>query len=208
MKTDDLINVLVADSTPVRDARSALLRVVPLAVLALAIVMGVWLGLRPDAMTALPAIAMKLSITLSLAGIALALLPSVVMHLNPAGRISALAIAPAVAAVFVAMDIAANGPAGAMTRLVGTKASHCLVLIPLLSIIPLAGLLFAARQGMPASPAGAGALAGVAAAGIGASFYALNCLEDSPLFVACWYSIATLIVTAAGAMLGSRLLRW
>jgi len=208
MKTDDLIHALAADTTPVPSARTALMRLVPLAVLATAIVMGATVGLRPDAANAMGATAMKLSITLSLAGMALAMLPAQVMQLHPAGKVVVLAIAPVLAAVFVAIDLASNGTAGALTRLVGTKASHCLVLIPAFSILPLAALLFAGRQGMPASPAGAGALAGLAAAGIGASFYALNCVEDSPLFVASWYSLATLIVTALGAVLGSRLLRW
>lgn len=208
MKTDDLIHALAADTTPAPSARTALMRLVPLAVLATAIVMGATVGLRPDAANAMGATAMKLSITLSLAGMALAMLSAQVMQLHPAGKVAALAIAPVLAAVFVAIDLASNGTAGALMRLVGTKASHCLVLIPAFSILPLAALLFAGRQGMPASPAGAGALAGLAAAGIGASFYALNCVEDSPLFVASWYSLATLIVTALGAVLGSRLLRW
>ncbi|HRK23457.1 MAG TPA: NrsF family protein [Beijerinckiaceae bacterium] len=208
MRTADLINALAADTTPAGNARSSLLRVVPLAVVVLAIVMGSAIGLRPDATEAMPAIAMKLSITLSLATIALMLLLAMSVHLNLAGRLSVLAIVPVFALAFVVMDLVTNSSAGAMTRLVGTKSSHCLVLIPALSSIPLAGFLAAARHGMPASPAGAGALAGLAAAGIGASFYALNCMEDSPLFVAFWYSIATLIVTGAGAALGSRLLRW
>jgi len=208
VRTADLINALAADTTPAGNARSSLLRVVPLAVVVLAIVMGSAIGLRPDATEAMPAIAMKLSITLSLATIALMLLLAMSVHLNLAGRLSVLAIVPVFALAFVVMDLVTNSSAGAMTRLVGTKSSHCLVLIPALSSIPLAGFLAAARHGMPASPAGAGALAGLAAAGIGASFYALNCMEDSPLFVAFWYSIATLIVTGAGAALGSRLLRW
>ena len=54
----------------------------------------------------------------------------------------------------------------------------------------------------------AGAAAGLLAAGIGATLYATHCQSDSPLFVAVWYVIATAIVTAAGAILGSRLLRW
>jgi hypothetical protein len=33
-------------------------------------------------------------------------------------------------------------------------------------------------------------------------------MDDSPLFMATWYGIATVIVAAAGAFLGARLLRW
>jgi hypothetical protein len=46
------------------------------------------------------------------------------------------------------------------------------------------------------------------ASGIGASFYAANCTDDSPLFVLAWYPIAASIVTGAGFLIGRRLLRW
>jgi hypothetical protein len=64
------------------------------------------------------------------------------------------------------------------------------------------------RQGAPERPARAGALAGLAAAALAATLYASNCTDDSPLFVALWYSLAALIVMAAGALVGGRLLRW
>jgi hypothetical protein len=94
------------------------------------------------------------------------------------------------------------------TKLIGTNAAHCLTIIPLLSIAPLGALLFAMREGAPQNPRIAGALAGAAAAGIAATLYASNCPDDSPLFVASWYPLATLIVAAAGAFAGDRLLRW
>jgi hypothetical protein len=64
------------------------------------------------------------------------------------------------------------------------------------------------RQGAPSDPGLAGALAGLVASGIGASFYAANCTDDSPLFVLAWYPIAASIVTGAGFLIGRRLLRW
>ncbi len=95
-----------------------------------------------------------------------------------------------------------------LTKLVGSNAIHCLTLIPLLSIAPLAALLVAMRAGAPVSPTLAGAAAGFVAAGIAATLYASNCTDDSPLFVATWYTLATLIVVAVGALVGGRLLRW
>jgi hypothetical protein len=94
------------------------------------------------------------------------------------------------------------------TKLIGSNAMHCLTIIPLLSIAPLAALLFVMREGAPRNPGIAGALAGAAAAGIAATLYASNCPDDSPLFVASWYPLATLIVAAVGAFAGDRLLRW
>jgi hypothetical protein len=95
-----------------------------------------------------------------------------------------------------------------MTRLVGTNWMHCLMLIPLLSIPPLVALILALREGAPRHPALTGALAGAAAAGVAATIYATNCTDDSPLFVASWYPLATLIVVAAGALAGRRFLSW
>jgi hypothetical protein len=92
--------------------------------------------------------------------------------------------------------------------MVGVNARLCLTLIPLLAIGPLACLLAALRQGAPSSPGLAGAIAGLAASGIAATFYAAHCTDDSPLFVMTWYLIAALIVTSAGYLIGRRLLRW
>jgi hypothetical protein len=94
------------------------------------------------------------------------------------------------------------------TRLVGTNWMHCLMLIPLLSIPPLIALIVALREGAPRRPALTGALAGAAAAGVAATIYATNCTDDSPLFVASWYPLGTLIAVAAGALAGRRFLRW
>jgi hypothetical protein len=43
---------------------------------------------------------------------------------------------------------------------------------------------------------------------VGATLYASHCTDDSPLFVATWYSIATALVAAIGALAGSRMLRF
>lgn len=94
------------------------------------------------------------------------------------------------------------------TRLIGTNALHCLTIIPLLSIPPLAALIYAMRRGAPLNPALTGAVAGAASAGIAATLYAANCPDDSPLFVATWYPLATMIVVAIGALAGHRFLRW
>ena len=51
-------------------------------------------------------------------------------------------------------------------------------------------------------------IAGLASAGIAATYYASNCTDDSPLFVVTWYPLAAGIVALVGAAAGSRLLRW
>ena len=94
------------------------------------------------------------------------------------------------------------------TRLVGHNSRVCMTAIPLLSLPLLAAALIGLRHGAPARPALAGALAGMLSAGLAATLYAAQCTDDSPVLVATWYTIATAMVAAVGALAGSRLLRF
>jgi hypothetical protein len=95
-----------------------------------------------------------------------------------------------------------------MTRLVGSNSRVCMTSIPLLSLPLLAGALVGLRHGAPARPALAGAMAGLISAGLAATVYASHCTDDSPLFVATWYTIAVAAVTAVGALIGAKVLRF
>jgi len=93
-------------------------------------------------------------------------------------------------------------------RLIGEKSMHCMPMIPLMAAPLLAALIWAMRAGAPLYPGLTGALAGAASAGIAALLYASSCPDDSPLFVATWYPLATLICTGVGAVAGRRFLVW
>jgi hypothetical protein len=54
----------------------------------------------------------------------------------------------------------------------------------------------------------AGAAAGLAAGATGAAVYSLHCPELAAPFLGTWYVIGVLIPTAAGALIGPRVLRW
>jgi hypothetical protein len=95
-----------------------------------------------------------------------------------------------------------------MTRLVGQNSRVCMTAIPVMSLPLLTAALIALRHGAPTRPVLAGAIAGLLSAGLAATFYASHCTDDSPLFVATWYTIATALVTAIGALAGSRVLRF
>jgi len=95
-----------------------------------------------------------------------------------------------------------------LSRLVGANAMHCTVTIPTLAAPVLAALIVALRSGAPLHPALTGALAGAASAGAAALIYAPSCPDDSPLFVATWYPLATLICMGVGAIAGRRFLAW
>ena len=105
-------------------------------------------------------------------------------------------------------DLAVVPAADWGTRMIGKNHWHCLALTPFLSIAPLVAALLAARHGATTRPALTGAVAGLAAAGVGATLYAMNCTDDSPLFVAVWYPLAVAIVAGLGALAGRRWLAW
>jgi hypothetical protein len=91
----------------------------------------------------------------------------------------------------------------------GHNALICSTLVPLMSFGPLiAALVVLKRSGAPTNPALAGAGAGLVAAAFGLALYSTHCPDDSPLFVACWYGLATVITVVIGSILGSRWLRW
>lgn len=212
MKTDDLIAAISADAgTP----RAPIGRLVWLGAgagtLAAAVLFFALLPVRPDMMDAMatPRFLFKWAFTLTLLATAMALILQLARP-QPVPRLQLLALlaAPLVLAAGVGSELISLPSSDWMSTMVGTNAVGCMVLIPLLSALPLAVMIIALRQGAPAWPALAGAVAGLVAAGIAATFYATHCQNDSPLFMAAWYAMATAIVAAAGALLGARLLRW
>ena len=83
--------------------------------------------------------------------------------------------------------------------------------IPLLSLPLLAGALIGLRHGAPARPAVAGAIAGMLSAGLAATLYASHCTDDSPLFVATWYTHRDRVGhrdRRAGGIAGAAVLAW
>ena len=118
------------------------------------------------------------------------------------------AVAPLMLVCAIAIELMTEPEAKWLVRLVGHNSRTCLTVIPLLSVGPLLCFFVALRAGAPRAPGFAGAIAGVAASGIGATFYAANCTDDSPLFVATWYPLAVLMVSAVGCFGGRLLLRW
>ena len=116
----------------------------------------------------------------------------------------ALLIAPLLLVAGVSAELVAS-PINVWTaKLIGTNAVACVTLIVLLSTLPFAALFFALSQGAPAEPGLAGAVAEIAAGSLAATLYAMHCTDDSPLFVATWYTIGIRIMALAGSVLGER----
>jgi hypothetical protein len=212
METDQLIRTLAADNAhrarPVGFVLAlALLSAAPFSVAMF--LMG--LGVRPDLMTAMhnPFFDLKFVVTLALAISAM----TVGLHLSrPEASLHGwgwLLLIPAGLLVGgIASEMMLPQRLPMMTRLVGNNSRDCVAAIPLMSLPLLAAALIGLRHGAPTRPAVTGAIAGLLSAGLAATLYASHCTDDSPLFVATWYSIATALVTAIGALAGSRVLRF
>ncbi|MBP1883207.1 NrsF family protein [Sinorhizobium mexicanum] len=212
METHELIKALAADTRrsgmPMAIAWSGA-AVASLAVAA--IVFLALLGPRPDIANALETLRFpfKFVVTIALAASAFGLLRMLSRpETEPRPLLPYLAIAPALLAAGVLAELVVS-PANAWSaKLVGTNSLVCLTYIPLIGTGPLALLLLALRHGAPSRPAIAGALAGLTAGGVAAAFYATHCPDDSPLFVATWYTIAIAFLALLGAFGGRCVARW
>jgi hypothetical protein len=212
MDTDRLIRTLAADNdTRARPVGAVLAAALLIALPVSAAMLLATLGVRKDFMTAMhnPFFDLKFVVTLALAIPAIA----ISLHLSrpeaSLRRWAWLLLLPvAVLALAISGEMMLPQRLPMMTRLVGSNSRVCLTAIPVFSLPLLAAALFGLRHGAPARPAVAGALAGLLSAGLAATLYAAHCNDDSPLFVATWYTLATALVTAIGALAGARLLRF
>ncbi len=212
MQTDQLIRTLAADSMdrerPVGLALAlALLSAAPVSVA----MFFLGLGIRPDVMTAMhnPFFDLKFVVTLALA------IPAIIVSLHLSrpeaslrGWAWLLAIPAGLLVAGIAGEMMLPQRLPVMTRLIGSNSRVCLTAIPLISLPLLAAALIGLRHGAPTRPAVAGAIAGMLSAGLAATLYASHCTDNSPLFVATWYTLATALVAAIGALVGSRVLRF
>ncbi|MGA2053978.1 MAG: DUF1109 domain-containing protein [Bradyrhizobium sp.] len=212
METEQLIRMLAADNPHRARPVGLILMFGLLAAAPVSVAMFMMaLGVRPDVMTAMhnPFFDLKFVITLALAISAIA----VSLHLSrPEASLKGwgwlLLIPVGIIAAGIASEMMMPQRLPMMTRLIGSNSRVCMTAIPLLSLPLLAGALVGLRHGAPARPALAGALAGLVSAGLAATLYASHCTDDSPLFVAAWYPIATAVVTAVGALIGAKVLRF
>lgn len=212
MRTDDLVQALVADSTAAPPPLGAqLVWALGAGLLLSAVGFLLVLGPRPDISGAAGTMRFDIKIVevILLAVTAFALVLQVGRPVPVRGwRVVALAAAPALLIVTVVAELFAVPSSQWLVKLVGTNSRVCLTAIPLMSLPLLAAFMIVLRRGAPASGAVAGAVAGLAASGLAAVLYAMHCPDDSPLFVAVWYPIAIGGVTLVSALLGRLLLRW
>ena len=212
MKTEDLIAKLGADNSRRSWSPAAtLLIAAATSVIVAGLLLMLTMGVRPDVAEALTTwrFDFKFVVTLTVVVSAYSLLHRALFPQSGARFPTWLLLAgPAVLLAGVAFELIAMPEAGWAMAATGKNSVLCLTVIPALGIVPLALLVWALRQGAPTRPTLGGFCAGILAGGIAATFYAANCTDDSPLFVATWYPIAVIALGAAGAVLGRYAARW
>lgn len=209
MKTSDLIKALSVDARPAQPLGRTWLAAAAIATAIAAVMFFGTIGPRPDIAAAAQTVRfpMKFVVTIALAASAFAVL----RELSRPGeepRWTWLLPAPLLLGLAVAAEFLAIPRDQLVARLVGNNMLVCLTFIPLIGLGPLAVFLAALRHGAPTRPLIAGAIAGLAAGGLAATFYAAHCTDDSPLFVATWYTIAVAVLAALGAVLAPHIARW
>jgi hypothetical protein len=211
--TDDLIVRLGAELSPVKSGGTARRLAAGLAAGAVlsAVLVGAWLGLRPDLAAAITTgpFWMKFVYTLALAGLGFWLAERAARPGVALGGLPALAGGLILAMVLVGLGLLAAAPgADRAPMLLGSSYRVCPWLIAVVSTPTFAGAVWAMRGAAPTRPTLAGACAGLLAGGAGAWIYAFHCPEVAEPFLAVFYTGGVLLVTAAGAIVGRFALRW
>lgn len=214
MKTDELINTLVGDHSaqprpePVR--RGLVVAIIGGLAISSAL-FSLTLELRPDILSALGSWRFDLKLSASLvlaiaaAWVALRLSSPVTMPLSAMRALIVPALLLLAGVIYEIVTI----PASAWpSRAMGVNGVMCLASIIFLSVLPLTVTIFALRRGAPTSPELTGAVGGLLAGGMGAAVFAMHCTNDSPLFVAIWYTLAIGLMAMIGLLFGRYVLRW
>jgi len=214
MRTDDLINTLVADHVVQPRPRRVgdVLGTAIIGGLAIsAALFSITLGPRPDILSAFGTWrfdmkwAENLVLVIAAAWVALRLSRPTTTSLTAMRALIVPAFLLLAAITYELMTVpASEWPSRAM----GVNGMMCLASIIFLSVLPLTATIYALRQGAPMSPALAGAAAGLLAGALGATVFAMHCTNDSPLFVAIWYALAIGLMSMFGLLIGRHALRW
>lgn len=211
MKTDDLIKLLTQDAAVSFRLAPSMAAALVGSVCVSAAVLLLTIGIRPDFADAIYAgrVVFKLGITLLAAVIAANLVFRIGRPGADLGLPKLLLFVPPVLVVAaVVAELFAIPASSWKASMMGRNSAVCLIFIPLLSLAPLLGSFIVLRRTAPQHPGLAGAVAGLMSGCIAASLYAWRCPDDSPLFLAVWYTVSILGVSAAGYLIGGRVLKW
>lgn len=212
MRTDELIAQLSAGLEPVKRGQVTRLLIAAAALgLAgsVAVMLGV-IGLRHDIASAIVSFGMwtKLVYTFVIAVFAFWLVERMGRPGAEMTRPLQLLVIPLLAILLLAV-LQMRAPQADMPKLVlGHSSRVCAFLVTMTALPTLAATFWALRQLAPTRLRLAGAGAGLFAGAVGAFVYSFHCTEGAAPFIAIWYTLGIVAVTAIGALLGPRFLRW
>lgn len=211
MRTDALIEQLAASRPLGSSPRATLVAAIAAGLLASAVIMLAWLGVRPDLGRAALTFPFWMKLFYALA-IALIALGWTIRLARPTGALRSsaamIAVPLALIALLAAFELARLPSSGSTAMWLGHSSNVCTERIVVLSLPILAAALIGLRRLAPTHLVSAGALAGLLAGAAGTLVYALHCDESSAPFVALWYTLGILLVGALGGVSGRLLLRW
>ena len=213
MKTDDLVSLLAAGApaVPAHAVGRRFAVGLGLGLAAALLLLVLTHGLRPDLAHAM--VEWTFWMKLVFAGtLALAAFIATERMARPGmrlGRIWAAVAAPLLLLWLVAIGVLlAAAPEQRPSLILGSTWKTCAFSIAMISLPLFAATLWVVKGLAPTRLALAGGGAGLLAGALGTLVYALHCPESGAPFIALWYVLGIAIPTAAGALLGPRLLRW
>ena len=212
MKTDDLIRALAADRLPSGPPPSLALALTGAVGFVLSVLLFLRLvPLRPNLGEAMHSFPFMLKpVEMGILVVASAIL--VLRLARPGASLGHVlwvaALVPAIMAAALIFEMASVPRVLWLDRLAGVHWYICVMNMVILSLPVTAALLFGLRYGAPTRPMMAGAGAGLLGGAVAASIYISHCPDDSPIFVAAWFTLAIVVASCIGALAGSRMLRW
>lgn len=213
MRTEDLIERLAREPTLSSMSLTSAWRIAAVAaVIIVFAILSMSIGFRPDLNVAAETPRFLFKIVVGTA-LAVGAYRSLRVLSRPEGQSSSTLLPLALVFILISSGVVAElalAPlsGGSFAKLVGINPLACVSIIVLLGIGPLAIFIHVLRKGAPQHPAIAGATAGLLAGGIASGLFALNCPNNSALFVAVWYSIAIAALACLGAVAAWRYARW
>jgi hypothetical protein len=213
MMTNDLIARLTGKLKPV--SRLAVIRRVAtglgISFVASAILMYLWLGMRPDLAEASTTMMFWTKFTYTLI-LAVAGAWAVKRIAHPLGSIRVnlglMAATIVVMSILAFAQLAMTPPDEYMAMLKGRTITVCTFNIVVLSLPLLVGAFWVLRGLAPTRLTVAGTAAGLAAGAIGSLVYSFHCFESAMPFIAVWYTLGVLVSGLIGAITGRFILRW
>jgi hypothetical protein len=210
MRTEDLIEALARDVTPVRPAGppvGLLLRVAPV------LLAVIWLtpALRPELgfLIGDPRFWIRAAYLVALAATALWLADRLGRPGTRWGRAAlGFGAVVATAAATALLEQAGLEPGARRAALLGQSWTSCPPLILVMALVATPLALLGARRFAPTRPALMGGAVGLMTGAAAAIFYSLHCPELTASFVAVWYTLGVLASGGLGALAGRYALRW